>query len=172
VDPGCVYGLIPAVIAIVLSAVKRIGSKALKTPALWSIALLAFVAIFFLKLPFVWIILTAALAGFIGGKKWPKQFPAGKGHGKSDVGDAPFVELPPAPQASWRRSFMVSAICLTLWWLPVLACGLLLGWGGIHFQQGLFFSKAALVTIGGAYAVLPYVAQMAVEHHTGSASGR
>lgn len=162
---GVFYGLIPAVIAIVLSAVKRIGSKALKTPALWSIALLSFVAIFFLKLPFVWIILTAALAGFIGGKKWPKQFPAGKGHGKSDVGDAPFVELPPAPKASWRRSFMVSAVCLTLWWLPVLACGILLGWEGIHFQQGLFFSKAALVTIGGAYAVLPYVAQMAVEHH-------
>jgi chromate transporter len=162
---GVFYGLIPAVIAIVASAAKRIGSKALKTPALWSIALLAFVAIFFLKLPFVWILLSAALAGFLGGKKWPKQFPAGKGHGKSEVGDAPFVELPPAPRASWRRSFMVSAICLTLWWLPVLACGVLLGWGGIHFQQGLFFSKAALVTIGGAYAVLPYVAQMAVEHH-------
>lgn len=162
---GVFYGLIPAVIAIVLSAVKRIGSKALKTPALWSIALLAFVAIFFLKLSFVWIILAAALAGFIGGKNWPKQFPAGKGHGKSDVGDAPFVELPPAPRASWRRSFLVSALCLTLWWLPVLACGILLGWEGIHFEQGLFFSKAALVTIGGAYAVLPYVAQMAVEHH-------
>jgi chromate transporter len=162
---GVFYGLIPAVIAIVASAAKRIGSKALKTPALWSIALLAFVAIFFLKLPFVWIILSAALAGFIGGKKWPKQFPAGKGHGKSNVGDAPFVELLPAPRASWRRSFLVSAICLTLWWLPVLACGVLLGREGIHFQQGLFFSKAALVTIGGAYAVLPYVAQMAVEHH-------
>jgi chromate transporter len=162
---GAFYGLIPAVIAIVASAAKRIGSKALKTPALWSIALLAFVSIYFLGVPFVWIILSAALAGFIGGKKWPKQFPAGKGHGKSDVGDAPFVELPPAPRAGWRRSFMVSAICLTLWWLPVLACGLLLGWKGIHFEQGLFFSKAALVTIGGAYAVLPYVAQMAVEHH-------
>lgn len=162
---GAFYGLIPAVIAIVASAAKRIGSKALKTPALWSIALLAFVSIYFLGVPFVWIILTAALAGFIGGKKWPKQFPAGKGHGKSDVGDAPFVELPPAPRASWRRSFTVSAICLTLWWLPVLACGLLLGWEGIHFEQGLFFSKAALVTIGGAYAVLPYVAQMAVEQN-------
>ena len=161
---GVFYGLIPAVIAIVLSAVKRIGSKALKTQALWSIALLAFIAIFFLKLPFVWILLTAALAGFIGGRKWPKQFPAGKGHGKSDVGDAPFVELPPAPRASWRRSFLISAICLTLWWLPVLACGLLSGWEGIHFKEGLFFSKAALVTIGGAYAVLPYVAQMAVVH--------
>jgi chromate transporter len=60
---------------------------------------------------------------------------------------------------------LVSAICLTLWWLPVLACGLLLGWQGIHFHQGVFFSKAAMVTLGGAYAVLPYVGQMAVGHY-------
>jgi chromate transporter len=162
---GIFYGLMPAVIAIVASAVKRIGSKALKTPALWALALLAFVAIFFLKINFVAIILGTALIGWLGGKFWPRQFPAGKGHGKADVGEAPFVELPPPPPASWRRTFIVSAICLTLWWLPVLACGLLLDWRGIHFQQGLFFSKAALVTIGGAYAVLPYVAQMAVEHY-------
>lgn len=61
------------------------------------------------------------------------------------------------------RSLLISAICLTLWWLPVLGVGLWLGWHGIHFQEGLFFSMAALVTIGGAYAVLPYVAQMTVE---------
>jgi chromate transporter len=162
---GLFYGLIPAVIAIVVSAVKRIGSKALKTPALWTLSLLAFVAIFFLKINFVAIILSAGLIGFVGGKRFPKQFPAGKGHGKANVGDAPFAELPPAPRASWPRTFVVLALCLTLWWLPVLACGLLWGWKGIHFQEGLFFSKAALVTIGGAYAVLPYVAQMAVEHH-------
>jgi chromate transporter len=60
---------------------------------------------------------------------------------------------------------LISAICLTLWWVPVIAIGYLLGWQGIHFQEGLFFSKAALVTIGGAYAVLPYVSQMAVEHY-------
>ena len=162
---GIFYGLMPAVIAIVVSAVKRIGSKALKTPALWVLSLLAFVAIFFFMVNFVWIILGAALIGFIGGKKFARQFPAGKGHGKADVGDEPFVELPPPGRASWLRTMVVSAICLTLWWLPVLACGMLLGWKGIHFQEGLFFSKAALVTIGGAYAVLPYVAQMAVEHY-------
>lgn len=162
---GVFHGLMAAVIAIVASAVKRIGSKALKTPALWTLALLAFIAIFFLKINFVIIILAAALAGFIGGKRFPRQFPAGKGHGKADVGDAPFVELPPAPKAGWRRTVTISVLCLSLWWLPVLACGFLLGWQGIHFQQGLFFSKAALVTIGGAYAVLPYVAQMAVEHY-------
>jgi chromate transporter len=162
---GIFYGLMPAVIAIVASAVKRIGSKALKTPALWVLALLAFVAIFFLEINFVAIILATALIGWFGGKHFPKQFPAGKGHGKADVGDAPFVELQPAPRATWRRTLIVSAICLTLWWVPVLACGILLGWNGVHAQQGLFFSKAAMVTIGGAYAVLPYVKQMAVGHY-------
>jgi len=162
---GIFYGLIPVVISVVVSAVKRIGSKALKTPALWGLALCAFIAIFFFKISFVLIILAAALIGFLGGKRFPKQFPAGKGHGKADVGDEPFVVLPPAPAASWLRTLLVSGVCLILWWLPVLACGVLLGWQGIHFQQGLFFSKAALVTVGGAYAVLPYVAQMAVEHY-------
>lgn len=162
---GIFYGLIPVVIAIVISAVKRIGSKALKTPALWGLALCAFIAIFFFKISFVVIILVAALTGFVGSKRFPKQFPAGKGHDKADVGEEPFVVLPPAPPASWSRTLVVSGLCLTLWWLPVLACGFLLGWSDIHFQQGIFFSKAALVTIGGAYAVLPYVAQMAVDHY-------
>jgi chromate transporter len=72
--------------------------------------------------------------------------------------------LPPAPKASLSRTAWISAVCLTLWWTPVLAAGFLLDWNGVHFQQGMFFSKAALVTIGGAYAVLPYVSQMAVEH--------
>lgn len=161
---GVFYGLMPAVIAIVLSAVRRIGTKALRTPALWGLALLAFIAIFAFKANFVAIIAVAALAGWIGGRRFPEQFPAGKGHGRADVGDAPFVELPPVPRATWRRTMVVTGSCLLLWWLPVLACGLWFGWNGIHFQEGLFFSKAALVTIGGAYAVLPYVSQMAVEH--------
>ncbi len=162
---GLFYGLMPVVIAIVLSAVKRIGSKALKSQSLWLLALLAFIAIFFFKVSFVIIVLTAALVGYIGGRKFPGQFPAGKGHGKSGGNELPCVVLPPSPRASFARTATVSAICLTLWWLLVLAAGLLLGREGIHFQQGLFFSKAALVTIGGAYAVLPYVAQMAVEHY-------
>ncbi len=160
---GIFYGLIPAVIAIVVSAVKRIGSKALKSPSLWGLAGLAFVAIFVFKISFVIIILTAALIGWMGGKFYPKQFPAGKGHGKSHAGELPCVELPPAPRASVGRTILISAVCLILWWVPVIGIGVLLGWEGIHFQEGLFFSKAALVTIGGAYAVLPYVAQMTVE---------
>ncbi len=162
---GIFYGLIPAVIAIVLSAVKRIGSKALKSPSLWALAGLSFVAIYQLKISFVIIILAAALIGYVGGKIHPKQFPAGKGHGKSGVDELPSVVLPPAPRASFGRTALISAICLTLWWVPVIAVGWLLGWEGIHFKEGLFFSKAALVTIGGAYAVLPYVSQMAVEHY-------
>jgi chromate transporter len=161
---GIFYGLIPAVIAIVFSAVRRIGSKALKSPSLWVVSLLAFVAIFFFKVSFVIIILAAALIGLVGGKRFPGQFPAGTGHGGAGGGMA-CVELPAAPVAGLGRTVLVSAICLALWWLPVLAAGYLLGWKGIHFQEGLFFSKAALVTIGGAYAVLPYVSQMAVEHY-------
>ena len=160
---GIFYGLIPAVIAIVVSAVKRIGSKALKSPSLWGLALLAFIAIFFFKISFVIIILAAALIGFTGGKVFPRQFPAGKGHGKSGRDELPCVVLPPAPRASMGRTVLISVICLTLWWLPVWVTGLLLGWKSIQFQEGLFFSKAALVTIGGAYAVLPYVSQMTVE---------
>jgi chromate transporter len=162
---GLFYGLIPAVIAIVLSAVKRIGSKALKSPSLWVLALLSFVAIHFLKISFVVIIVAAALTGYFGGKRFPKQFPAGKGHGKSGDHELPAAVLPPSPPATFARSVKISALCLTLWWLPVLLCGQWLGWGSVQFQEGLFFSKAALVTIGGAYAVLPYVAQMAVEHY-------
>jgi chromate transporter len=162
---GIFHGLTAAVIAIVAAAVKRIGSKALKTPSLWVLAAAAFVAIFFLKISFVIIILSAALIGYMGGKRFPKQFPAGQGHCPSGADEAPCVMLPPGPAASTGRTLRVSAVCLTLWWLPVLAAGWLLGWRSIQFQEGLFFSKAALVTIGGAYAVLPYVAQMAVEHH-------
>lgn len=160
---GLFYGLTAAVIAIVVSAVKRIGSKALKSPSLWALAALAFVAIFFFKVNFVIIILSAALIGYAGGKLFPAQFPAGKGHGKSGHEELPAVVLPPAPKATLQRTLLISTLCLALWWLPVLGIGLWLGWQGIHFQEGLFFSKAALVTIGGAYAVLPYVAQMTVE---------
>jgi chromate transporter len=160
---GVFYGLMPAVIAAVVSAVGRIGSKALKSPALWALAGLSFVAIFCFKISFVIIILAAGSIGFFGGKFYPKQFPAGKGHGKSGDEEPLAVVLPPAPRAGLRRTVLISGVCLTLWWIPVIALGFLLGWKGIHFQEGLFFSKAALVTVGGAYAVLPYVSQMTVE---------
>ncbi len=162
---GIFHGLMPAVIAIVIGAVKRIGGKALKTPALWALAGASFIAIFFFHVSFVIIIAAAALTGYVGGAISPRFFPAGKGHGEGHGDDAACVELPPSPTASWLRTLSILATCLFLWWTPVLLCGLWLGWRDIHFQQGLFFSKAALVTFGGAYAVLPYVSQMTVQHY-------
>ncbi len=160
---GIFYGLMAAVIAIVISAVKRIGSKALKSSSLWVLAGLSFVAIFHYEISFVIILLTAAVIGFLGGKFFPAEFPAGKGHGESGDENLPCVILPSAPRPSVSRTLLISAVCLSLWWAPVIAAGFLLGRESIQYQEGLFFSKAALVTIGGAYAVLPYVAQMAVE---------
>lgn len=158
------YGLQPAVIAIVAAAVLRIGSKALKNEILWGVALMAFVAIFFLKVPFVLIILGAGVFGFVGGKFFPGKFRVAGGHGNepaSVLADDDEAQIPP----TLGRAVRVASICLALWWAPILAAGLWRGWDGILFQQGLFFSKAALVTFGGAYAVLPYVAQQAVENY-------
>ncbi|MFC7339213.1 chromate efflux transporter [Haloferula chungangensis] len=161
---GIFHGLVPAVIAIVFSAAKRIGGKALKTPALWVIAILSLITIRFLGIPFPIIIIAAALIGWFSSRRFPKQFPAGKGHGA--IADTePAMALPPAPRASLPRSLKIITTCLSLWWLPVVATGLLLGWKSVHAQEGIFFSKAALITFGGAYAVLPYVAQQAVETH-------
>jgi chromate transporter len=154
------HGLLAAVIAVVAEAVLRIGKKALKTPALWCLASASFLAIYFFHVSFVLIILVAALLGYFGPRR---QFPAGKGHGDAKETDA--IELPPVKPATWTRTFIVSTLCLTLWWLPIFGIAAWLGWNSTQAQQGLFFSKAALVTFGGAYAVLPYVAQQAVETH-------
>jgi chromate transporter len=161
---GVFHGLMPAVIAIVVAAILRIGSRTLRSATLRVLALLAFAAVFFLKVSFVWIVVAAAVIGFAGGKRFPAQFPTGGGH-ESDDETAGQEALSPPPRAGWRRGLAVAAVCLALWWLPVIAVGVLLGSESIHFQQGLFFSKAALVTFGGAYAVLPYVSQMAVGHY-------
>ena len=158
------HGLLSAVIAVVAEAVLRIGKKALKSPTLWLVAALSFTAIYFFHISFVIIVLGAAMLGYVGHRVLPKQFPAGKGHGAAKE-TAQAIALPPAPRATWARAFTVTALCLTLWWLPVFAIAAWLGWSSTQAQQGLFFSKAALVTFGGAYAVLPYVAQQAVENH-------
>lgn len=159
------YGLMPAVIAVVASAVLRIGRKALKSASLWVLASASFVGVFFFKVSFVWIVLAAALLGWIGHRVLPKQFPAGKGHGSGGHDEAGVVVLPPCPRASVGRVVGVTLLCLVLWWLPVFGIAAWLGWPSTQAQQGLFFSKAALVTFGGAYAVLPYVAQQAVEKY-------
>ena len=160
-------GLKPAVLALVAAAVLRIGQKVLKNEAMWAIAALAFAGIFFLKLPFPILIGAAALAGWLGGKLAPKQFVVVKGHGKKGEGGAAVM-----PDSAYHRvkptlarAAKVTAFCLALWWIPVVLLGLWLGWQHTLVTEGVFFSKAAMVTFGGAYAVLPYVAQQAVEQH-------
>ncbi|HWH69229.1 MAG TPA: chromate transporter, partial [Candidatus Sulfotelmatobacter sp.] len=162
------YGLKPAVLAIVAAAVIRIGSKALKNAVMWSLALLAFVGIFFFKVPFPVIIGVAALIGLAGGKLWPAKFLVAKGHGRPAAEETTVIADNAAAaehtKPSLARAFKVCAISLVLWWTPVLLLGVWLGWNHAVFREGIFFSKAAMVTFGGAYAVLPYVSQQAVEH--------
>jgi len=159
------YGLMPAVIAVVASAVLRIGRKALKSASLWALAVASFGGVFFFNVSFVWIVIAAVLLGWIGHRVLPKQFPAGKDHGSAGHDEASVVVLPPCPRASVGRAVGVTLLCLVLWWLPVFGIAAWLGWASTQAQQGLFFSQAALVTFGGAYAVLPYVAQQAVEKY-------
>ncbi len=161
------YGLKPAVIAIVAGAVIRIGRKSLRNEVMWSIAALAFVAIYFGKVPFPIIVLSAGLLGFVGGKIWPAKFAVATSPAKSErdsvLGDE--VESPLHTRPSWGRALRVLLVSLILWFAPLIALGFLLGTGHTLFQEGLFFSKAAVVTFGGAYAVLPYVAQEALAHY-------
>jgi chromate transporter len=169
------YGLKPAVLAIVAAAVLRIGSKALKNEVMWAIAVAAFVAIYFFKVPFPVIVIGAAVLGFVGGKIWKDKFLVIKGHGgkhaaQSIIGDD--STSPSHCRPSLSRAIKVLLVCGVLWWLPVILVGLLFGWKHTLFQEGLFFSKAALVTFGGAYAVLPYVSQQAVENYGWLSAGQ
>jgi len=167
---GVLYGIKPAVTAIVLFAAYRIGSRALKNSLLWAIAALAFVAIFALDAPFPLIVLIAACLGAIGGRIAPNKFAVGGGHGsaKHSYGPALIDDDTPAPEHArfrWPQLLKIVAAGLVLWggvmgWL----CGQY-GWNGALTQMGWFFTKAALLTFGGAYAVLPYVYQGAVEHY-------
>jgi chromate transporter len=167
---GLFYGIKPAVTALVVHAAHRIGSRALKNAWLWSIAAGAFVAIFALNLPFPLIVLVAGLIGHVGGRVAPDRFKTGGGHGaaKKAFGPALIDDHTPTPahaRFTWHRFRRVLVVCLALW---LLAMGLLYaryGWNGLLTQMGWFFTKAALLTFGGAYAVLPYVYQGAVDHY-------
>jgi chromate transporter len=161
------YGLKPAVTAIVAAAVIRIGQRALKNGVMWGVAAAAFGAIFFLRVPFPAIVGGAALVGFLGGKFLPGGFPAAAGHGTATSGTVidDSHDSPLHTQPSLTRAAKVLAVSLALWWAPVFLAGAGQGWGGVLAREGIFFSKAAMVTFGGAYAVLPYVGQQAVEHY-------
>jgi chromate transporter len=171
------YGLKPAVFAIVAFAVLRIGRKALRNPIMWAIAAAAFIGIFRFHVPFPIIILCAGIIGFVGGKLAPATFSGAAGHGaaKGERGSSVLDddgELPEHAKPSLSRALRVCLIWGSLWWAPILALGFWRGWNHTLFQEGLFFSKAAMVTFGGAYAVLPYVAQQAVEHYQWLAPGQ
>src|ERR1700682_2252134 len=156
------YGLKPAVLAIVTAAVIRIGSKALKNAVMWSLALAAFVAIYFFHIPFPLIIISAGILGLIGNKILPQYF-RGESANPSNVDLADKIADHAKP--SWLHALKISAIWIVIWALPLALTGIFLGTDHTVFREGIFFSKAAVVTFGGAYAVLPYVSQQAVEHY-------
>ena len=151
---GVVHGLKIAVVALVAAAVIRIGRKALKNPALWAIATTAFVSMFFFNVSFAIVVPAAAVAGAIGFRLRPGAFKPLEASKDDAVLDSP------AP--SWSRFVLVTALHLALWAAPILALGLWRGWSDTYVRLALFFSLAAMVTFGGAYAVLSYVAQAAV----------
>ena len=164
------YGIKPAVTAIVLFAAYRIGSRALKNWLLWTLAALAFGAIFILHAPFPLIVLIAALLGALGGKFIPQYFIVGGGHDtvKQTTGKAFIDDDSPIPDHArfrWSRLFTIIGAGLLLWGGVIGFLCASYGWSGTLTQIGWFFTKAALLTFGGAYAVLPYVYQGAVEHY-------
>ena len=166
---GIFYGIKPAVTAIVVQAAWRIGGRALKNRWLWAIAAAAFVAIFALQLPFPLIVLGAGLLGYIGGQFAPQHFAVGGGHGAADksYGAALIEDDTRLAHTRFRlpRLALILLVGVVLWLLPMGLLTLTFGWDGTLTQMGWFFTKAALLTFGGAYAVLPYVYQGAVGHY-------
>jgi chromate transporter len=159
------YGIKPAVMAIVVAAVVRIGSRALKNRVMVTVAVAAFVAIFFLDIPFPLIVAGAGLLGFVGGRRWPTAFNVIRGHdvaGEEETA-ARVSDDEVAVRPSTARAVRTLVIGLLLWFAPVAALAIWTGRESIWVQEGLFFSSAAVVTFGGAYSVLAYLAQQAVQ---------
>lgn len=164
---GLFYGIKPAVTAIVVQATYRIGSRALKNNVLLAIAAASFVAIFALNIPFPAIVLTAALIGYIGGRMVPDKFSGGNGHGSTNrsFGAALIDDDTPTPRHAlfrWSGLLRVAIVGALLWTIPMALLNMTYGWSHAYTQMAWFFTKAALLTFGGAYAVLPYVYQGAV----------
>ena len=167
---GLFYGIKPAVTAIVVHSVHRIGARALRNAWLWSIAGASFVAIFALDVPFPAIVLGAALIGWLGGRWAPERFRAGGGHSTAvhAWGPALIDDDTPTPahaRFSVARLLRVLLLGAVLWLVPMGLLQAVYGWDHTFTQMGWFFTKAALLTFGGAYAVLPYVYQGAVDHY-------
>ena len=167
---GLFHGIKPAVTAIVAHAAYRIGARTLKNPLLLAIAAAAFVAIFALNVPFPAIVTAAAAVGYLGGRLAPTLFQVGGGHGGTAPSFGPALiddDTPPPPHAVFRWSGLVRVAVVggLLWLLPMALLTVGQGWAHPFTQMGWFFTKAALLTFGGAYAVLPYVYQGAVGYY-------
>jgi chromate transporter len=167
---GVLYGIKPAVTAIVMLAAWRIGSRTLKNGWLFGIAAAAFIAIFALGVPFPMIVLAAGIIGHFGGRFAPGVFATGGGHGKAATSFGPAWiddDTPPPAHAlfTWARLIRVLAVCMGMWLVVFGGLIAAYGWDTVLTEMAWFFTKAALLTFGGAYAVLPYVYQGAVEHH-------
>ena len=163
---GLFYGIKPAVVAIVLFAAWRIGTRALKNEVLWGMAALAFIGIFVFDIGFPWIVLTAAILGVIGGILVPAKFKGNGGHGASSKAYGPAIidddtPTPDHAKFSWAKLIITLAAVIAIWLVAMFA----LRGDQVLTDMGTFFTKAAFLTIGGAYAVLPYVYQGGVEHY-------
>jgi len=160
------YGLKPAVAAIVAEAVIRIGKKSLKNSVLVALAAVAFVGIFFLHIPFPAIVLASGAVGYLGGRFLPAWFATPKKNSAATAEAYVITDEMTSRRsgAGWGHILKVMAIGMPLWFAPVVALGLWRGWDDIFVHIGLLFSKAAVVTFGGAYAVLAYIGQQAVGH--------
>lgn len=164
---GLFFGIKPAVTAIVVQAAHRIGSRALKNNTLWAIAAASFVAIFALDVPFPLIVGVAAAAGYVGGRVSPNTFQTGGGHSESNASYGPALiddYTPPPAHAHFSFAGLAKVLLAgaLLWTVPMGVLYVVFGWDHSFTQMGWFFTKAALLTFGGAYAVLPYVYQGAV----------
>ncbi len=166
---GLLYGIKPAVTAVVLFAAYRIGSRTLRNPALWAIAAAAFLAVFVFDVPFPVIVLGAAAIGAAGGRLAPRWFAVDARHdADKNYGPAIIDDDTPTPghaRFSWRGTLLVLGIGIGIWALAIGVLLALFGPQSVFAAMALFFTKAALLTFGGAYAVLPYVVQGAVEQH-------
>ena len=160
------FGLKAAVLAIVIHAVIRVGKRALKNRALQAIAALSFIAIFFFDVAFPLIVLGAGIIGFAGARMGRPEFALGGGHGngaaKADQTSLLGEEVPEHAKGGWRQALRVLALWMPLWLVPVALLVGILGPDNVFSKIGIFFSEMAVVTFGGAYAVLAYVAQQAV----------
>ncbi len=171
------FGIKAAVLAVVIEAVLRIGKRALKNSFMYSLAAAAFVGIFFFEVPFPLIVFGAGLIGFIGGRLNPDKFVVIKGHEPDASDETPVVDAALADgqldhtRPSRGRAVKVTVVCLALWFGPLAVLAALLGFDHVFVQEGVFFSKMAVVTFGGAYAVLAYVAQEAVNNYGWLAPG-